>query len=252
MGRKLTTGLTLALLLLAACGGSSQGGSASAKRSGRRSATSTPTTPATAVGPQPAPPPSVTYMISGSAADGSTESVQLEFWNPAQAVDTYKPWIGWSAPTACQVDQQRDALIPGRVMLTNTTSGFSADVALQLNQVGSPPGADSLQAEEQYTSGAQCGASGGATFFVSSNGQLSPGQSETLNFLVIVPGYYSPTNPQGDPALLNQYALDTELASTAIDYNDVTVVGPGVKPATSVFKPDVTLTGSDASATNAP
>jgi hypothetical protein len=81
---------------------------------------------------------------------------------------------------------------------------------------------------------------------------LAANAGVTTLFYVVVPGYYSPSTPQGDPSVLNGFALQTILDSTNVHFIEQSLTGPGVhfnpQAQINVLNAVVTLTGTDAAA----
>ncbi len=116
---------------------------------------------------------------------------------------------GDSLGSACQVDDQTDAVEPFEVELTNTTAKFAATPAIQFT-IDQPSAQNTdVSAEAAYSSGSQCtnlnqnyvNENGGEWISFAPGGPLQAGQSSTTYGFVILPGYFSPSSPNGDPAL---------------------------------------------------
>ncbi len=180
-----------------------------------------------------APAPPVVYSMNGVADDGSTQTAKLEIWG-IQSAAGLTPWRGWSAPSACRIDPSRDVIIPARATTTNTTRSFSNEVALRITQ-SLPPLGPYVLGEVDYSSGKACqggrssGSSTESSFSMVSNGGLAPGTSLVSNFYFVVPGYYSPNSPQGDPSMVSKFEFWPSMLGRTIRYRVDSMSGPGVK-----------------------
>lgn len=129
--------------------------------------------------------------------------------------------VGNAISGVCTFDTQTDALVPYRLTATNLTSGFSSKVAAHLSLQG-------VTAEATYgDSGATCQES---EFGVKALNPLTANQSTTLYGFFVIPRYYTPDHPQGDPAVLDE--VHVGFTSTSNDVGTITVDrvdGPGVQ-----------------------
>lgn len=128
------------------------------------------------------------------------------------------------------MDSQTDAVIPAVVTVTNTTSGFPIAAGLD---VGSGISASTpIQFEAHYgNAGEQCSRSGS----INDSVDLEPGQTAALDGYFVVPNFFTPAKPNGDPALLGgtnlQVSSWTETSSDGKQFNWSTQAasGPGVQ-----------------------
>lgn len=129
--------------------------------------------------------------------------------------------LGDATSGACDFDSQTDALVPYQVRVTNTTSNFTAKAAAHLTISGA-------SAEATYSDqGATCQQD---DFGVQSTQPLSDGASSVLRGFFVVPRYYTPDAPSGDPAVLREAqirftATTNDAGALSLD----TVTGPGVE-----------------------
>jgi hypothetical protein len=169
----------------------------------------------------------------GQAQDGTTESAALSIWTVEKP--TFTLWAGWPVPAGCTVDPERDALLPAEVTLTNTSTGFNAELAFFLDQAApSLLDGKNLLSEITFADGSsQCGSgtdSDGDPLPILSFGSsdsVASGGTVSSMFYFVVPGYYSPDLPQGNTQLLNQYVLRASMTSTSVGYNITQGSGPG-------------------------
>jgi hypothetical protein len=153
---------------------------------------------------------------------------------------------GFVAGTACTISPGVDAVIPGQLVVTNSTSDFNAYPSAGLSWADS-----SIQIEANFSDGAQCESS--QNFNVNATTSDAPGQGFTLNFFIVLPGFYSPDYPDGDPVSIAQDQLqlvpvnDTNTGNTI---NPQTLNGPGASTSGGFFIPvDAAAAAAAAAAT---
>jgi len=167
----------------------------------------------------------VTFTITGTAPDGSSESADLQIW-PAQPA-TATPWDGWPTPAGCDVDPQRDALMPARVTITNTSSnGFESNVVFAINAQNHTTGPVVIQSETDFGGTPTCQTT--PPFFVSSLQPIPAGQNIVKEFNFVLAGYFSPNQPSGDPHSVDRIPLSPALASQLVSYTVTSMTGPGL------------------------
>jgi hypothetical protein len=129
---------------------------------------------------------------------------------------------GFTAGTACSINQNVDAVIPGQLTVTNTTPDFNSypGVALRWDDT-------TMSVEANFSGGAQC--EDNQSLSADSTTADAPGQGFTLDFFVVLHNYYSPDNPNGDLASIAQVQLQitpTTDSDTGNSINPQTLSGP--------------------------
>ena len=154
--------------------------------------------------------PSRFYRWSVRSESNATAEIKLEIGDlitPGEPL----PASFEGARGACDVNDQRDALIPMRMSVENTTSGFdlAARVTLRLQQAGPPVerGAG-LEAATSFSSGPACEAlttgsinDGAGVRFDA----IVPSATRSQDWLLVVHGFRSPAYPEGDDDALKQW-----------------------------------------------
>jgi hypothetical protein len=116
------------------------------------------------------------------------------------------PVSGRAVLASCQVNPSADAVIPVSYTLTNTTPQFSTPATLTINDL--TPGVASGDAV--VGGGAICGRVDIPLLGVHWD-MIGSGQSVSGDLFVIVPNYFSPAKPSGDPALLTQVCIGMQV-----------------------------------------
>ncbi len=139
--------------------------------------------------------PVTTYQFNLKTPDGYQEAVTLELGQPRPA----SQWI--QAPgSACQINAQKDEVVPFTVTMRNTTPDFSYQVSFDLRSATVDT---SLYLEVEAGGSGSCNThfgydtTEGRIVTVSSTGELSTGQSAVAYGLV---GYSNYRSPAGDQA----------------------------------------------------
>lgn len=187
------------------------------------------------------------YTAEGATADGTTADLRIEFGELVRARDLTL-LAGFPDPaTSCTLDRERDALIPGRLVATNTTDGFTATVPLGFKLLaGQGVGVES---SSEFSTGPTCDAPQSESDDVVDVlfSDVAPGSSRQHEFYLVLHGYYSPGRPEGNEVWLSSaigdFAVDS-VQSPGWSISCVTDAG-GVEGA-SVSKGAFTLAGSNA------
>jgi hypothetical protein len=165
------------------------------------------------------------YTFSETEDGGYTFAGTIELGKP-QPFETGITEGDLTAGSACTVTPQTDAVIPGTISLTNTSSNFNAYAGVQISWTSSAISG----IEVGYSSGPQCNGESSSSFGLQSNDALSPGGSVDADLFVIVPNYYSPSYPHGDSDLLSDVDLDLVEDvdnNTNTDITPSAISGPG-------------------------
>jgi hypothetical protein len=124
------------------------------------------------------------YRYSGSLSLGSPEHIEENVIAP------------------CSANSSTDAQVRGRVEIANETKGFSGQPILDLETQPQEPsdkiyfgGDDGCQPEGE----------GGDGIEYNTDHALAPGIKDSFQVALVIPNYYSPEHPDGNPALLGEY-----------------------------------------------
>lgn len=150
--------------------------------------------------------PARVYRREDRGRDGSTTSVRLDVGSLGRINELPADFA--DLPAGCNADPQRDAAMPMRMTLKNTTKGFAvtptAGIALQHVPATSDKGEPYTSIVSRFSDGPSCkdtpgigAVSQGVTF-----DELAPGASNDHDFVVLLRNYYTPEAPDGDPSLL--------------------------------------------------
>ena len=136
--------------------------------------------------------------IALASTDGYTGKVFVEIYPPARASSPPPLPASGRSTVSCPVNGSGDALIPIVVRVLNTTSGFTTAMHLT-------PTAFQHHAQLAIDIG---------SCWNGVNGQLTISwaptafnSSRTAEWYLVVPRYYTPNNPDGDPAALSDACL---------------------------------------------
>jgi hypothetical protein len=130
----------------------------------------------------------------------------------------------------CTAEGTTAAQIRGNVELKNETKGFSGQPILDLETTAAQAG----EPNAIMFGGGSCEPEGEGQDAVEyrSNDALAPGASVSFQVAWIVPSYYSPEHPSGDPSRLDGYkfkAIVLKPEGSDIGAGPVQVDGPGVE-----------------------
>lgn len=198
--------LLLLTVFLVGCGGSdaSDGGSGE----GSDSASASPTKVAPAVSQFAAE--RVYRWEAASSTTGSTSSLVAEFGDVLR-VDSDVPADFTPALDACQLDTERDAVLPLRLRATNTSDGFTFDLNIGFKVDRGDYKYESdlpLEAAVLFDSGPSCAADSGE---IGSNllsvefARATTGVERTIDALLVIRNYYSPASPGGKEDVLSAF-----------------------------------------------
>jgi hypothetical protein len=141
-------------------------------------------------------------------SDGSTARQRLEIGHLVPAEDFTAPDGFAGLEYACDVNQQRDALIPARLTAQNTTANFPLPEFLSALRFINPVNTETIAGGVRKgleTSVAQSFSEGETSCEAAEEMELSPvhfdlaaGESGHHHLLFIVHNYYSPNYPEGN------------------------------------------------------
>lgn len=141
------------------------------------------------------------------------------------------------ASSACSMDADRDAVIPYRLKLANTTNGFDAQVAARMTSTA--------PLETTYADGPTC-AEDGLVGWTSAE-ILSPGDAAAQEGFIVLENYFTPNAPEGDPAVLGAVRMSLAPSDDAAGRSWLTdppgVSGPGIVVTGEGFNTDFYLSG---------
>lgn len=174
-----------------------------------------------------------TWNWTSTQDGGYTETVTFEVGAPLKLSTSpyyYNNYdtgaVTLEAGDYCSVDSVRDAVVPYRLTVANSTTGFDAQVGANLTMT--------LDVESLYSDGGECQSAGDA-FGVQSVEALSPGEDIVNRGFIILSDYYTPAAPTGDPAVISEELVTVN--SSTDDNSRVWalakpgVSGPGVRTA---------------------
>jgi hypothetical protein len=147
-----------------------------------------------------------TWTVQESAPGGYTELVTLSVGAPQHL----QPGLSQGqlvAGSACSIDSSADAVLPARLIETNTTGGFPAYTAVAFSfgsQWNSPA------VEVKFAEGPDCETNGYNDHSVD---KLQPQARTESDMFFILSGYYTPEHPDGDPSVLANATVQFNLAS---------------------------------------
>jgi hypothetical protein len=119
--------------------------------------------------------------------------------------------------SSCQVNDEKDAIEPFEITVTNTTKRYSASPAVDITGAtphGEYPG---VSAEIGYSNGPQCVELNASGYPPNEEDQylafgpsepLEPGAHTAAPGYLIIPNYYSPARPGGNPAKIRDVVLE--------------------------------------------
>jgi hypothetical protein len=153
--------------------------------------------------------PTRTYRWSVESADGSTGEVRFQLGD-VEGVSDELPAGFADLTSACELDEQRDVVVPLKATFENTTAGFdmSPSVNWRVEEAGDNVGAIGLEAASVFSDGPSCDAlnsgsiddGAGVSFDA-----IAPDATADHDWLLVVHDYLSPTNPSGEAEALDSY-----------------------------------------------
>lgn len=158
------------------------------------------------------------------SGDGSTADLKLRVGDLVAAEDYVAPEGFAGLESACEVDDERDALIPGELVVTNTTDRFPIEidtgvmVAKPFDNEGTLAfGSKGLNVSvaQRFSDHDGCEFEE-ADLLAEVNFELSEDEIGSHEFIVIVHDYYSPEQPDGDEANLGYLRIAIDDRSSII------------------------------------
>ena len=181
--------------------------------------------------------PNVVYVVEAEADDGGTERIELEIGALAPAAEPVLEYFPDPA-AICDVDPARDALIPARVKVTNTTESFAVDTGVAIG-VEWPEFDLTIEGAAEYSDGPSCQSTGtyDDAIMRTTWSATAPGETHEKDFYFVVHDYFSPEHSGG-----NRDALDaTVLEFTYVDsdssgaWERTCISGPGLNGGSFTF-----------------
>lgn len=158
-----------------------------------------------------------TYEWEVTSTNGEEASVTVELGDLVHADSDSVPPDLAGYLSICEVDAQRDAAIPLRLSATNTTDGFDTEleVGLQLRNAGNSYDLQFATATT-FSDGDSCRDHEDAKEVAGVDfGNLAAGDSGSHSWLLLVKGYYSPAEPDGNETVLGEWAAGIKVDSLA-------------------------------------
>jgi hypothetical protein len=175
---------------------------------------STPTasSPTPSLGVEPISSPAATWTFILYGAGGYSEKASIE----AGAVERYHAGLTNGdavAGSSCTLDPQTDAVVPVMISVTNTTPNFNVPV-----QVDWGFGQGVMFEGEWGSSGSQCNDGTEDPVEVDSSlvstDPIAPQTSVAIDGFFEFPGYYSPSEPSGDPQMLSEWEISVSATNS--------------------------------------
>lgn len=210
--------VALAALMVAGCGGSSSPVNHAAASDPEQATAETPTTSTATQELPPMPAPVATWHFTWSVEGGYSYSGSLSLGSPEHINET--------VISSCTANSATDIQVRGEVELTNDTKGFSSEPVINIES-SSPVG----QGATEFGGNGTC-STGDVVY--SSGQPLASGASDRYPVALVIPDYYLPEHPNGDPASLSKRTFKAFAQTTSSTYaGQVAVSGPDVN--NSVF-----------------
>jgi uncharacterized RDD family membrane protein YckC len=182
-------------------------------------------------------PHGVTFTESGEG--GYTYTVSLNLGEPVAFVEGMHVAATGIVGSACDINDETDALIIAEVRVVNATTGFTAKPAVRFVAQGA-------EMENYYSAGAECQTEAGTVW----NDGVASGEHTLAYFALIVHDYYVPDHPSGDPSALAKVGLSATQVEDG-DGRSLTLSDPKGVGAAMQFG-SVTMTVADVLAGSAP
>jgi hypothetical protein len=205
-----------------------------------------------------------TWTWDTKNTDSYTGHYELAIEAPVGA-DSVPVLVGFSQRSdisgACSdFNVQTDALLPIQLTLTNTTGGFSREVAAFFSlaeytereiREEVPYGPKDVEVVSGYSQGAECkeiqrheSTNDQSSWAVSC--QLQPNASCTTYGYLVLKNYYSPSAPQGNSSALSAVNLDVSTTTSTSEETFTHATGPGVglPPSDPGLAMEIPLSGS--------
>jgi hypothetical protein len=150
------------------------------------------------------------YRWDTRSDSGGTATVTLELGEVTRAGEGV-PEQHAELTGICDVDAERDAFVPVRITVRNTTDGFSLSpsVTLRLNNVESRFDATvRVDAANDFSDGPQCDALTDGSIDDGTGvgfGDLAPEGEDSHDSLLVLHDYYTPAYPDGDDVGLGEW-----------------------------------------------
>jgi hypothetical protein len=180
------------------------------------------TTATTAADVPSLPAPIATWHFTWPVEGGYSYSGSLSLGAPEH--------INTSVIAPCTANGSTDAQIRGSVELTNDTKGFPGEPVLDFETQA----LEGVNGRISFGGGSSClpESEGGDGIEYSPGHTLAPGASDSFSIVMIIPGYYSPEHPNGDPGLLKGYQFTTvafKPEGSDLGAGPVKVTGPAIE-----------------------
>lgn len=130
--------------------------------------------------------------------DGSTVAQKLEFADLVAASDFEAPEGFERLANVCEVGRRRDAVIPGELVVRNTTNGFPVTFLSGITITWPFDRGLDASVAQQFSDGPSCEPSEDTDIVASVEFDIKPAGTNTHEFLIVVRDYFSPRYPKGD------------------------------------------------------
>lgn len=137
--------------------------------------------------------PKEIFEPTWNLGNGYTASSRLRLWQVSRSA-SHPANISFTLPSSCKFQSGRDAVIPGEITITNTTSGWAID-PLTASLGTESGGSMALTQVVMESPRNDCGLTETATWV----DPVEPQDSRTIAFFIVIRNYYTPEFPDGDP-----------------------------------------------------
>lgn len=222
--------LAVAGLQVAACGGGDTGSSRTQTPSVQATSVAATTTMADEASDTGTSfTPEASYTAKTKKSDGSTATMVIDRGKLTRAADGVPAEFA-EFPGICEANAQRDAVMPLRLAVTNTTEGFSSQISVGLlvsGFDGVAVGNFLVDIATSFSDGGKCasGPAGVVQQYVDF-GDVAPGATAVHDFVVVFHNYYSPDAPAGEKAALSELRANL-LTGSGLASDTICFSGPG-------------------------
>jgi hypothetical protein len=168
--------------------------------------------------------PGIESEVKLLAKSGETLTVKYSAWFPNKLGEVYRFPSRQTAPSACDIDQSRDAFIPLRIEVRNTTVGFPVAVSLNLNL--DPSSKLEVLGDQEFSGGSLKCQVKPSVFSIKWETPIEPDDTREAVAYLVVKNFYSPALPDGDVASLDSLLLKPGVLSSFPDGASYTLSGP--------------------------
>jgi hypothetical protein len=164
--------------------------------------------------PTPSEGTAATWTVTGADNQGYSSRLTIAFDLPVKASDAASTSVGRDL-VSCVADPATDALIPVRLTITNTTTGFPSILGVRWTLGSASASALRFEGDVKYTDDSRCLGQDSDLYGAQWNDPIAPNAGVQDSFFLVVHNYFSPRNPGGDIA-----ALDATNIAVVLTFGD--------------------------------